>query len=69
MKASNKPLTPEQLKSWRQARELSQNELADLLGVEVGTISRWERGQRVSPAFLPLALKTISDELNGGRRK
>lgn len=35
------------LKSWRQRLELSQSEAAEKLGVDVMTVSRWERGNHL----------------------
>lgn len=37
---------PAKLRQWRKHRNLSQEELAEKIGVEKVTISRWERGQR-----------------------
>jgi transcriptional regulator with XRE-family HTH domain len=54
------------LKTWREARGLTQSQLARLLGVEVFTISRWERGatKRQAPGrLLELALKEVDREL------
>lgn len=36
--------------------ELSQAELAAELGVDVGTVSRWERGTQQAPRYVELAL-------------
>lgn len=32
------------LKTWRDSRQLSQGELAAMIGVKAMTVSRWERG-------------------------
>jgi transcriptional regulator with XRE-family HTH domain len=53
-------LKAEQIKAWRLKRDLSQNDLAELLNVDVMTISRWERGERTAPAFLALALEGLN---------
>jgi transcriptional regulator with XRE-family HTH domain len=45
------------LMEWRKAMGLSQYEVADLLGVKQGVVSRWERGDR-APA-LDSALKIL----------
>jgi transcriptional regulator with XRE-family HTH domain len=62
-------LKAEQIKAWRLKRDLSQNDLAVLLKVDVMTISRWERGARTAPAFLELALETLNNKLKGTNRK
>jgi DNA-binding transcriptional regulator YiaG len=54
------------LKTWREERGLTQAELAQLLGVQVFTISNWETGRtkRQAPGrLLELALKEIDREL------
>jgi transcriptional regulator with XRE-family HTH domain len=48
-----------ELKEWRQFMSYTQAELAEKLGVDVVTVSRWERGKRKIPSFLHLALRTI----------
>ncbi len=40
-------MTENPLKAWRDAKELSQGQLGDLLGVKAMTISRWERGDHL----------------------
>ncbi len=51
------------LREWRQQNEYSQAQLAKVLGVDVMTVSRWERGVREIPSFLHLALAYL--ELKG----
>lgn len=59
----------DQIKTWRQARNLSQSALAALLKVDVMTVSRWERNEREAPSFLSLALEALGQKLKGkGRR-
>jgi len=48
-----------ELKAFRQEFGITQVELARLLGVDVMTLSRWERGEHPWPAFLPLALNDL----------
>jgi transcriptional regulator with XRE-family HTH domain len=48
-----------ELKQKREALGMTQMELARVLGVDVSTVSRWERGIRSIPAHLPLALETL----------
>jgi transcriptional regulator with XRE-family HTH domain len=57
------------IKQWREARDLSQEELAKLLGVDVMTVSRWERGTRTAPGFLALALETLGRTSKPTRRR
>jgi transcriptional regulator with XRE-family HTH domain len=54
------------LKEWREARNLTQSQLARLLGVETLTVSRWERGatKRQAPGnLLELALAEVDRRL------
>ena len=66
----NRPLvyTPimdsSELSKWRKDQGYTQRHLADLLGVDVMTVSRWERNLRNIPPFLHLALKYL--EVKGG---
>lgn len=48
-----------ELKKQREKLGLSQRELAEALGVDVGTISRWERGARTPPKYVALALEAL----------
>ena len=52
-----------ELRNWRQKNGFSQGQLARVLGVDVMTVSRWERGVREIPSFLHLALAYL--ELKG----
>jgi len=52
-------MTPAELKAFRQEFDLTQVELARMLGVDVMTISRWERGERPWPDYLPMALNDL----------
>jgi transcriptional regulator with XRE-family HTH domain len=52
-------MAPESLQEWRRKQGLSQGKLAALLGVDVMTVSRWERGTREIPSFLHLALQAL----------
>ena len=52
-------MTPTELRAWRTTAGLSQGRLSALLGVDVMTISRWERGLREIPPYLHLALSAL----------
>ncbi len=49
----------EELIKWRQKTGYSQGRLARVLGVDVMTVSRWERGIMQVPSFLKWALAYI----------
>jgi transcriptional regulator with XRE-family HTH domain len=53
------PITPQELQERRKALSLSQAKLAMLLGVDVMTVSRWERGVREIPPYLSLTLEAL----------
>ena len=52
-----------ELKSWREKWQLTQEALAKLLGVHRVTVAKWESATRVIPPLLPLALKTLENQL------
>lgn len=52
-------MNTQELIRWRKDRNLTQDGLAQLLGVTKACISRWESGKRHIPAFLALALKCL----------
>ena len=67
-------MNSEDLKAKREGLELTQDQLAKELGVDVMTISRWERGARSIPPYLSLAIETVerrqmTAKSNVGRRK
>jgi transcriptional regulator with XRE-family HTH domain len=47
--------------TWRKRNKYSQSQLAKVLGVDVMTISRWERGVRAIPSYLHLALERLEE--------
>lgn len=59
-------MTGKDLKKWRQERGLTQQQLAQLLGVIRVTVARWETGSRGIPRFLPLALEALNHRLEKG---
>jgi transcriptional regulator with XRE-family HTH domain len=62
-------MTGDELRQWREERQLTQTELSEKLGVKFNTVSRWEVGTRAVPSFLELALETIGRRLNGKKGK
>jgi transcriptional regulator with XRE-family HTH domain len=44
---TNQGCVADRLLAYRRERGLSQGKFADLLGVDPGTLSRWERGSRI----------------------
>jgi DNA-binding transcriptional regulator YiaG len=52
-------MSPDDLKKWREKTGYSQGRLARVLGVDVMTVSRWERGIMQVPPFLKWALAYI----------
>lgn len=62
-------MTGEQLSSWRNYHQLTQQQLADALGVIRETVARWETGARPIPSYLGLALETIQREFPRRHKK
>lgn len=56
-------MTPDDLRAFRNKLGLSQAGLARALGVDVMTVSRWERGAMAiqHPTILRLALERLAD--------
>ena len=52
-------MTNEELLSWRQARNLTRQQLAAMLDVSMWTVVKWERGERKIPAFMWRALEHL----------
>lgn len=48
------------LKKWLESQEMTQEELAAMLGVRDGTVSRWLSGHRSIPAEKALILSNIT---------
>jgi transcriptional regulator with XRE-family HTH domain len=67
-------MKPDDLKARREALKLTQDQLARELGIDVMTVSRWERGARSIPPYLSLAIETVerrqaAARSTAGRRK
>jgi transcriptional regulator with XRE-family HTH domain len=57
-----RPMTPDELLRWRKALRLTQAQTADLLGVKLVTLQRWEQGANPIPllaAKLVAALRRV----------
>jgi transcriptional regulator with XRE-family HTH domain len=61
-------MTRNDLPKWREKNGYTQSQLAKALGVNVMTVSRWERGVREISSFLHLALECLESK-GGGLRK
>jgi transcriptional regulator with XRE-family HTH domain len=55
-------ITGAKVREQRLALGLTQQGLADILGVSRNTVARWEREEMAIPSFLHLALKTVERE-------
>lgn len=53
------------LRKIRKGLDLTQKQLAEMLGVAENTVARWERGELKIPPYLHLAMKQIRNELEG----
>jgi transcriptional regulator with XRE-family HTH domain len=58
-------MKPNALRAWRKKNEYSQAALAKVLGVDVITVSRWERGVSEIPPYLHITLKCLVKETGG----
>ena len=56
-------MSGEELRKWRLKHDLSQAELAELLGVAQQTVSRWESGSRKIPPYMCYLLEYIEEKL------
>ena len=57
-----KRMSGEELRAWRIKHDLSQAELAELLGVTQKAISQWELEQRKIPPYLSLVLEYLQEK-------
>lgn len=53
-------MTPSEVKAWRAHWHISQARLAQLLGINIRTVTHWEGGTAPTPAYLDLALETLA---------
>lgn len=53
------------MSAFRKAKGLRQEDLAERLGVEQGTVSKWERGQRIPRDYWRLKIVKELDDSNG----
>lgn len=58
--------TMEEVRAWRDRHSVTQDDLADLLGVTTTTVSAWETGRTQPPAYLELALAWLSGRMAAG---
>lgn len=52
-------MKPADLRHWRLHHHISQADLAELLGIDHMTVSRWERGTRGIPPYLQLTIRGL----------
>jgi DNA-binding transcriptional regulator YiaG len=55
------------LTDWRKRWGLTQIKLAQALGVDVMTVSRWEREVQAPTPVLPLALEALENRMKEGK--
>lgn len=62
-------VTGEDIRREREDLGLTQGELAELLGVALNTVSRWEIGQRNPHPLVQKAIQTVLAEVRSKRAK
>lgn len=64
-------MTPRQLKNFRKRLGMSQNKLADTLGVPIGTLRNWEQGRLpvLYPGAIRLALERLAQPAQPQQRQ
>ena len=62
-------MTPTELKTVRERLDLTQQQLAAVLGVHRIAVVRWESGARKVPSLLPLAIQALNYEQRKRRKK
>lgn len=58
-----------ELKAKRESLGLTQTELADILGVKMNTVYRWESGLLTVPKSITLAMETVERNHKAGTNK
>lgn len=53
---------PESIRAYRNRTGLTQAQLAAALGVDTGTVARWERGELKPPPYLWRALEHLTQD-------
>jgi DNA-binding XRE family transcriptional regulator len=64
-----KGMDRKELKEWREKHGYTRKALAEVLGVKVPTIYRWEKGLRKISPFLHLALEALHNRQKRGEAK
>jgi DNA-binding transcriptional regulator YiaG len=62
-------LSPAEVLAWRETHQLTQAELAEMLGLRSGavTVSSWENGRSTPQPYLILALEALERRLEARR--
>jgi putative transcriptional regulator len=55
-------MTPDELKAIRESLNLTQSELASLIGASVHALRKWEQGQRKVSGVATVAIKKLMEE-------
>ncbi len=61
-------MKPAELKRWRAEHQMTQQKLADTLGIDIMTVSRWERGLNRIPTYLDFTLAMIPARKTGRKK-
>ena len=58
------PFGPDELRTWRNSRRFTQDDLAQVLRVTRVTVANWEGARTEVPTYLHLALESIDRRLS-----
>lgn len=61
-------MTGTEIKAWREARGLTQAQLAELIGVHRVTLARWETGTRIPHPMVGIVLARLDQQMDAGAR-